>query len=82
MLFVVCISQLLPAPLNKGNNNMVLFGSQPEDGSMNKAETCRCCDLLIVFYLYYIIKDELDCKTICIFYESFSLFCSYFNTEY
>jgi len=49
MLLVVCISQLLPASLNKGNNNMVSFGSQPEDGFMKKAETCRCCDLLIVF---------------------------------
>jgi hypothetical protein len=47
MLFVVCISQLLQASLNKGNNNMVSFGSQPEDGFMKKAETGRSCDFLI-----------------------------------
>jgi hypothetical protein len=29
-----------------------LYGSQPEDGFMKKAETCRCYDFLITFQNY------------------------------
>jgi len=38
----------LKASLCKGKNDIVSFGSQPEDGFMKKAETCRYCDFLII----------------------------------
>ena len=41
-----------------------LFGSQPEDGFVKKAETCSSYNFLIILYLYLNNKVVLNCKII------------------
>ena len=51
-----------------------IFGSEPEDGYMKKAETCRCYNCLY-FNSYLQIKDLVDCAIIYIYIYIFNIWC-------